>query len=199
MGIFCLAVAFWPRLQADTAAPPPIFSTSVRVVNLFAVVHDTTGQIRNDLTKSNFELRVDGKLQSIAYFSQQTNLPLTLGVLVDTSASMLRVLDEERTAASKFLKQVLREHTDQAFLVGFDRNVRLLQGLTSSRRKLLSGLGVLDSQTWFERQMAERQYRQGHATRHQYSALRCGCPCIQQLPACTRWAESDCSAFRRCG
>lgn len=156
IGIFCLAIAFWPWVQAGTEAPPPVFSTNVQVVNLFAVMHDAVGQIRNDLTKDDFELRVDGKPQTITYFSQQTNLPLTLGVLVDTSASMLRVLDEERTAASKFLKQVLREHTDQAFLVGFDRNVRLLQGLTSSRRKLLSGLGVLDSQTWFERQMAER-------------------------------------------
>lgn len=163
IGIFCWAVAFWPWVQAGTEASSPVFSTNVQVVNLFAVAHDATGRLRSDLTKDNFALRVDGKLQTIAYFSQQTNLPLTLGVLVDTSASMLRVLDEERTAASKFLKQILREDTDQAFLVGFDRNVRLLQGLTSSRRKLQSGLGVLDSQTWFERQMAER--RSGNDTR----------------------------------
>lgn len=161
MGFFCLGVAFWPWLQAGTEAPPPVFSTNVQVVNLFAVVHDSTGRLRNDLAKENFELRADGKLQTITYFSQQTNLPLTLGVLVDTSASMLRVFNEERTAGSKFLKQVLREHTDQAFLVSFDRNVRLLQGLTSSRRKLQSGLGVLDSQTWFERQMAERHNANG--------------------------------------
>jgi VWFA-related protein len=164
IGFFCFAIAFWPWLQAGTDAPPPVFSTNVQVVNLFAVVHDPAGQIRTDLTKDNFELRVNGKVQTIAYFSQQTNLPLTLGVLVDTSASMLRVFDEERAAASKFLKQVLREHTDQACLVGFDRNVRLLQGLTSSRRKWQSGLGVLDSQTWFERQMAERSSVKG--TRH---------------------------------
>lgn len=156
IGVFCLAAGLGPSLQTDARTPPPVFSTNVQVVNLFAVVHDASGRIRNDLTKGDFRLQVDGKAQTVTYFSQQTDLPLTLGILVDTSASMLRVFDEERTAAGKFLKQVLREHTDQAFLVGFDRNVKLLEGLTSSRRKLQSGLGVLDSQTWFARQMAQR-------------------------------------------
>lgn len=117
------------------------------------MVHDGSGRVRSDLTKSDFELQVDGKPQAISYFSRQADLPLTLGLLVDTSASMLRVFDEERAAASKFLKQMLRERRDQAFLVHFDRDVQLLQRLTSSRRKLQAGLGTLDSQTWFARQM----------------------------------------------
>ncbi len=146
-GFLCLAIALWPSPQS------PTFSADVRVVNLFAVVHDGSGRIRNDLAKDKFKLQVDDGPQAIAYFSRQTDLPLTLGLLVDTSASMLRVFDEERTASIKFLKQVLRERSDQAFLVHFDRGVQLLQGLTSSRRKLQAGLGALDSQTWFARQM----------------------------------------------
>jgi VWFA-related protein len=129
------------------------FTTDVRVVNLFATVRDQQGQIRHDLTKEDFKLEEDGKVQTIRYFSQQTNLPLVLGLLVDTSASMLRVLDRERETSKKFFKQVLREE-DKAFLVHFDRDVELWQDLTSSRKKLDSGLGRLDSQTWFRNQMA---------------------------------------------
>jgi len=139
-------------------------------VDLFAVVRDSSGRIRNDLAKDDFTLQVDGKPQTISYFSRQTDLPLTLGLLVDTSASMLRVFDEERTASTKFLKQVLRERSDQAFLIHFDRDVQLLQGLTSSRRKLQSGLGMLDSQTWFARQM-ERPHASAHGRRGVSTAL----------------------------
>ena len=135
----------------------PTFSTGVRVVNILATVRDAQGNIVNNLSKSDFRLTDNGREQTIGYFSQQTNLPLTLGLLVDTSASMLRVLDTEREASKRFFKQVLREDRDKAFLVHFDRNVELMQGLTSSRRKLDSSLGVLDSQTWFQRHMGGRQ------------------------------------------
>jgi len=151
LGVFAL------QAPAQNPADSTTFSTDVRVVNLLAVVKDRSGRLRNDLTKSDFQLLVDGRLQAISYFSRQTNLPLTLGLLVDTSASMLRVFDAERTASTRFLKQVLRNPEDRAFLVRFDWDVKLLQPPTSSRRRLQSGLGVLDSQTWFQRQMEERR------------------------------------------
>jgi VWFA-related protein len=152
-----LFVLFAVQAIAQNPVDSTTFSTDVRVVNLLAVVKDRSGRLRNDLTKNDFELLVDGRPQAISYFSRQTSLPLTLGLLVDTSASMLRVFDAERTASTRFLKQVLRNPEDRAFLVRFDWDVKLLQPPTSSRRRLQSGLGVLDSQTWYQRQMEERR------------------------------------------
>ncbi len=120
------------------------FSTDVRVVNLFATVRDKQGQIVRDLTKDDFALDEDGRAQVIRYFSRESNLPLTLGLLVDTSGSMRRVLGEERTASYRFLDQVLTDK-DRAFVIHFDREVELLQDLTSSRRKLEDALTELES------------------------------------------------------
>ncbi|HEX4230180.1 MAG TPA: VWA domain-containing protein [Bryobacteraceae bacterium] len=147
----------------------PTFSTDVRVVNLVAAVRDAQGKLVYNLSKSDFRLSDNGREQAIGYFSQQTDLPLTLGLLVDTSASMLRVLDTERDASKGFFKQVLREDRDKAFLVHFDRSVELMQGLTSSRRKLDSSLGALDSQTWFQRHMSGKQV--GTASTALYDAV----------------------------
>jgi VWFA-related protein len=112
------------------------FSTDVRVVNLFATVHDSEGHVVRSLTKDDFTLEEDGRPQTIRYFSQESNLPLTVGLLIDTSLSQRRVLAEERAASFGFLSQVLRPDKDRAFVIHFDREVELLQDLTSSRQKL---------------------------------------------------------------
>ena len=83
--------------------------------------------------------------RTIRYFSHETDLPLTLGLLVDTSMSQRRVLGEERDASATFLDQVLRVDKDQAFVIHFDREVELLQDLTSSRQKLQAALGLLQT------------------------------------------------------
>ena len=85
----------------------------------------------------------DGRPQTIAYFSQESDLPLTLGIVVDTSPSQRRVLEEERSASYKFLDQVLREDKDKAFVLHFEGEVELLQDLTSSRRLLEDALAEL--------------------------------------------------------
>src|SRR3954463_11172465 len=85
------------------------FSADVNVVNLLASVSDKDGHIISGLTPNDFVLEEDGKPQSIRYFAQQSNLPLTVGLLVDTSGSVVRVVDEERRAAHKFMKQMLRD------------------------------------------------------------------------------------------
>ena len=72
----------------------------------------------------------DGRPQSIHYFSRETDLPLTLGLLVDTSRSQRRVLEQERRASQSFLDQVIRENRDKAFVIHFDREVELLQDAT---------------------------------------------------------------------
>lgn len=144
-----LAAASVPlsRLHGWQDAPQPDvkFSSNVNVVNVFATVHDKQGKIVKNLVKDDFTLDEDGRPQVIRYFSQQSDLPLTLGLLIDTSGSQRRVLEPERRASYKFLEQVLREDRDKAFVIHFDREVELLQDLTSSRRDLERSLNDLES------------------------------------------------------
>ena len=125
--------------------PPPKISVNVKVVNVLASVRNKKGEIARNLTKDDFALEEDERPQKIAYFSQETDLPLTLGLLVDTSGSQRRVLGQERDASSAFLNQVLRVDKDRAFLIHFDHEVELLQDLTSSRQKLEAALALIDS------------------------------------------------------
>jgi VWFA-related protein len=124
------------------AQEQPKISVEVRVVNILAAVRDKSGKIVSSLIKDDFGLQQDGRPQTITYFSRENDLPLTLGLLVDTSLSQRRVLDEERNASYSFLDEMLREK-DKAFLIHFDREVELLQDLTSSHQKLQSALGLL--------------------------------------------------------
>ena len=120
-------------------------SVDVKVVTLPVTVRDNKGQIVRNLTKDDFVLQEDGRPQVIKYFTQDTNLPLTLGLLVDTSLSQRNVLDQERSASKVFLDQMLTDAKDKAFLIHFDREVELLQDLTSSHDKLEAALQLLNT------------------------------------------------------
>jgi VWFA-related protein len=133
------------------AAQDTTFSVQVNVVNVLATVRDKQGKIVNHLSKDDFILEEDGRPQTIKYFNRETDLPLTLGLLVDTSLSQRRVLDEERSASSSFVYQMVREDRDQVFLIHFDHEVELLQDLTSSRRKLDSALQLLTMPSYADR------------------------------------------------
>src|SRR5260221_7620395 len=126
------------------ALPLPIqqspITVNVAAVNLLATVRDKHGNLVRNLSKDDFSLEQDTKPQSITYFAKESDLPLTLGLLVDTSLSQRRVLDQERTASRSSLDHVLREDKDKAFLIHFDHEVELLQDLTSSRQKLQSAI-----------------------------------------------------------
>ncbi|MGA2037660.1 MAG: VWA domain-containing protein [Bryobacteraceae bacterium] len=123
--------------------PPPTYSAEVKVVNIFATVRDKKGQIVKDLNKEDFVLDEEGHAQVIRYFARETDLPLTLGLLVDTSGSQRTVIGDERDASRRFFEQVLREDRDLAFLIHFDKEVELLQDLTPSRAKLEKALDEL--------------------------------------------------------
>jgi VWFA-related protein len=125
--------------QPDT----PRYSADVEVVNLFVTVHDRAGRMVRNLTRDDFALEEEGRPQTIRYFSQESDLPLTLGLLVDTSFSQERVLGSERSASRRFFERVLREGRDTAFLIKFDFDVVLLEDATSSKRKLEQGLREL--------------------------------------------------------
>ncbi len=131
-----------PAGSVRSQQQPPI-SVEVKVVNVLATVRDKHGQIVSNLGKDDFELEEDGRPQTITYFTKETDLPLTLGLLVDTSESQRRVIDQERDASHSFIDNMLREDKDKAFVIHFDREVELLQDLTSSRQKLESALDLL--------------------------------------------------------
>jgi VWFA-related protein len=138
-----LTVAFLLGSQPLPSQEPTI-SVDVKVVNVLATVRDKHGQVVRNLTKDDFTLEEDGRPQAIRYFTRESNLPLTLGLLVDTSMSQRRVLDKERTASYSFLDKMLQPK-DVAFLIHFDREVELLQDLTSSHEKLESALRSLQT------------------------------------------------------
>src|ERR1700720_4402273 len=140
---------FGPSMQAQDSAAT--IAVDVKVVTLPVTVRDQHGKIVRDLTKDDFTLQEDGRPQTIRYFSQEANLPLPLGLLVDTSRSQTNVLDAERNASRSFLDQMLVQEKDKAFLIHFDREVELLQDLTSSREKLQAALELLKTPSDRER------------------------------------------------
>lgn len=131
-------------MVGGSAKDSPVFSSDVKVVNVLATVRTKGGEIVANLTKDDFVLSEDKRPQTIKYFSRETNLPLILGLLVDTSGSQRNVLEEEETASYAFLDKVLREDLDKTFLAHFDFDTELLQDLTSSKQKLREALDVLD-------------------------------------------------------
>src|SRR5579871_1711056 len=146
--VFRIAAAVLPtsRLWAWHQSDDAKFSTGVNVVNVLVGVRDKNGKIVHDLTKDDFTLEEDGRAQAIKYFAQQTDTPLILGLLVDTSGSQRRLIDQERNASYDFFQHVLREDKDKAFLIHFDRQVELLQDLTNSRRDLDNALKDLEGE-----------------------------------------------------
>jgi VWFA-related protein len=112
---------------------------NVNVVQLFFNVKDKKGGLIPSLPKDEFEILEDSKPQTIKYFTAESNLPLTLGILIDSSGSQQRVLDMEKEIGGAFLSQILREK-DMAFVLGFDVNVDLLQDFTNSPRLLKAAL-----------------------------------------------------------
>src|SRR6201984_580852 len=102
----------------------------VNVVQLFFNVKDKKGALIPNLTKDDFELLEDGKPQTIKYFTAESNLPLTLGILIDSSGSQMRVLEMEKEVGGAFLNDILRDK-DEAFVIAFDVNVDLLQDFTN--------------------------------------------------------------------
>jgi len=125
-----------PSSQQDQT---PVFRKNVNVVNVFFTVKGKHGALVPGLTKDQFEISEDGKPQTIKYFSAETNQPLTLGILIDSSGSMQNMLPEEKIVGGDFLRQVISDK-DLAFIISFDINVDLLQDLTSDVHLLRQGL-----------------------------------------------------------
>lgn len=112
---------------------------NVEVVQLFFNVKDKHGALIPNLTKESFDIFEDGKPQTIKYFKAESDLPLTLGILIDTSGSQTRVLDMEKEVGASFLENILRSK-DEAFVISFDIDINLLQDFTNSVSRLRHAL-----------------------------------------------------------
>jgi VWFA-related protein len=138
-----LASAFAQQHEKPAPEPEPdpqaTIKVDVDVVNILASVRNKKGGLVSTLTKDDFQLEEDGKPQTLRYFSRETDLPLTIGLLVDVSRSQERLIDIEKNAAAQFFNQVLRK-SDLAFLISFGEEIELLQDYTGSPRLLSAGL-----------------------------------------------------------
>jgi VWFA-related protein len=133
-----------PELKRPQEGQPKI-AVEVKTVSVLATVRDKHGKIVSNLTKDDFQLDEDGRPQTINYFAHESDLPLRLGLLIDTSLSQRRVLDQERSASYSFLDKLLRQDKDSAFVIHFDREVELLQDFTPSRPQLQAALQKLST------------------------------------------------------
>ena len=137
------AVAVLLLLRGAVAiAQDDTIRVNVELVNLYFTVKTKKGQLIPNLEKANFKVFEDGKQQPIQRFTRETDLPLTLGLLIDISASQERLVDIERQAASQFFSSVVRKK-DEAFVISFGKDTELLQDFTNSPRQLTASLADL--------------------------------------------------------
>jgi VWFA-related protein len=127
------------QTPADEDQSTETLKVRVNVVQLFFNVKDKKGALIPNQTKDDFEILEDGKPQTIKYFTAESNLPLTLGILIDSSGSQMRVLEMEKEVGGAFLSQILRDK-DEAFVIDFDVNVDLLQDFTNDVHRLKAAL-----------------------------------------------------------
>jgi VWFA-related protein len=133
------AVLLAPGVPASFAQDEPTIKVEVNVVNILFNVRDKRGGLIGNLNKDDFTIFEDGKQQDIKYFNRETDLPLTIGLLIDVSASQGNLIDIERNAAYQFFGSVLRKQ-DLAFLISFGSDAELLQDYTNSPALLRKGL-----------------------------------------------------------
>lgn len=124
-----------PAMPQEPAQQAPVIKTEVSLVNLFATVRDKKKHIITGLKKEDFRVFENDQEQKVAFFSSEKTLPVTLGLLIDTSGSEQNRLGAEQEAASRFLNQVLRKG-DEAMVVSFDLDVDLLSDFTDDRAQL---------------------------------------------------------------
>jgi len=167
-GLLCVAGAAAgaqeskPVLTTSKASPPSTsepadiptsgsagtLNVQAKLVVMPAVVRDKKGALVNDLKKESFTLEVDGEAQTIRYFDHDTDVPLTLGLLVDVSGSMRNEVAPEQTASQSFLDTMLmpaegKRGADKAFVVQFAKEVELLQDVTDAKPRLQRALREL--------------------------------------------------------
>jgi VWFA-related protein len=125
--------------EAPDAAP---IRVDVNVVNVLCTVSDKRGALITSLRQDDFEIRENGRKQDIRYFARDTDLPLTIAMLMDVSGSVREAIAAEREAAGRFFDAVIRP-TDHALLLGFSSTLVLWEDFTSSTPRLHTALAQL--------------------------------------------------------
>ena len=128
-----------PQDNSQDKEPVTTLKVEVNLVNLFFNVKDKHGLLIPHLTKDDFQVFEDGKPQTIKFFTAESNEPLTLGILIDTSYSQNRVLPMEKEVGADFLERVLTKK-DLAFVINFDVQVTQVQDFTNNQRELREAL-----------------------------------------------------------
>jgi len=128
-----------PPQQQKLPDDLPTIKVDVDVVNVLASVRDKRNSLVPNLEQNDFTILEDGKPQPIKYFTRETDLPLTIGLLIDVSGSQANLIQIERDAAAQFFTQVLRKK-DEAFLLSFGEEAELLQDYTNSAKLLIAGM-----------------------------------------------------------
>ena len=123
----------------DSQEPTTTLKVNVNVVQLFFNVKDKHGALIPNLTKNDFDVQEDGKPQTVKYFTAESNLPLTLGMMIDSSGSQRNVIDMEKEVGGAFLRQILTDK-DEAYVISFDITVDLLQDFTRDTHRLQAAL-----------------------------------------------------------
>jgi VWFA-related protein len=140
--LFLAAIVFAQQQSQQSGQdqkPGETLKINVNVVQLFFNVKDKHGALIPSLTKDDFTIAEDTKPQTIKYFTAESNLPLTLGMMIDASGSQRNVLDMEKEVGGAFLKQILTDK-DEAFVISFDISVDLLQDFTRDTHRLQAAL-----------------------------------------------------------
>jgi VWFA-related protein len=117
----------------------------VELVNVLTTVTDKKNRLVTDLTKDDFRIFEDGKPQDIRFFSRETDLPLRIGILIDTSNSIRERLHFEQEAAIDFLNVAVRPGKDLAFVMAFDVEPQLVQDYTDDIDKLSDAIRGLQA------------------------------------------------------
>ncbi len=127
-----------PAPKPDRDIPTTTLKVNVNLVNVYFSARDKNGFITG-LTKDSCQIAEDHEPQTIKRLTQEKNLPLTIGILLDTSGSQMNVLPLEQDAGARFLSEVLTPK-DMAFLISFDVNVDLLSDFTNSPNEIRSAI-----------------------------------------------------------
>ncbi|HEY1160351.1 MAG TPA: VWA domain-containing protein, partial [Terracidiphilus sp.] len=160
LGVPAFVPLAWGQLAPSPDAPPvstapapapeeesvATFKLNVNLVDVFFTVKDKSGNLIPHLTKDDCTITEDKAPQKLKSFVAETQQPITLGILLDTSGSQYRVLPLEQEVGSQFLERVLRQK-DEAFLLSFDVNVDLLQDYTNSARQLSRAMNKAEINT----------------------------------------------------
>ena len=146
--VSALAVLPAAGQQDQPAKADESIQVEVALVNVYFTVHDRHGALVGSLNKDDFTVFENGTQQTIKAFNRETDVPVTLGLLIDVSRSQENVLDVTKEAASEFFGTVLRPK-DLAFLISFGPEAELLQDYTSSPKLLRAGLKGLHVESDF--------------------------------------------------